>query len=185
MHNIFPGALALFAVLLVVLGYVLFRAPSRGRRSFTEPVARLLTRWRAGGVKPNPPSTEAALSAFESANRVRLPDDLRALLRAADGIPFSELDGLSRLRPLAEFFQVVDRFPAARGHAAGPADPERYYCFGDYNIEGSFWAVRLSDDPAAAAPVRVVRDDGGGYEVAESVGEFLTRYVSEGPDGMC
>lgn len=147
-------------------------------------IARLMARWRAAGVKPNPPATEAALSAFESANRVRLPDDLRALLRAANGIPFSELDGLARLRPLAEFFRVVDRLPAARGHADGPADPERYYCFGDYNIEASFWAVPLSDDPVAAAPVQVFWHDGGGYEVAASVREFLTKYVSEEPDGM-
>jgi|GEM_PF-3598360 len=164
--------------------WILSAAEATGGASVSEPIAQLLARWRGAGVTPNPPATEAALSAFESANRVWLPDDLRLLLRAADGIPFSELDGLARLRPVAEFFRVVDRIPAARGRSDGPADPERYYCFGDYNIEASFWAVRLSDDPAASSPVRVFWHDGGGYEVAASVREFLTKYVSQEPDGM-
>jgi hypothetical protein len=148
-------------------------------------IARLLTRWRAASVTPNPGVSEAELSAFEAANRVRLPDDLRQFLRAANGIPFSELDGLARLRPIADYFRVVDRVPAALSQAAGSDDPGRYYCFGDYNIEGSFWGIRLAHDPVLPAPVRVFWHDGGGYVVAASFREFLDRYLSEEPDGMC
>jgi hypothetical protein len=102
-----------------------------------EILARLLERWRAAGVTPNPGAAEAELSAFESGNRVRLPEDLRQFLRVANGIPFSQLDGLARLRPVADFFRIVDRVPAPVVRATDLADPVRYYCFGDYNIEGS------------------------------------------------
>lgn len=125
------------------------------------------------------------MSAFETGNRVRLPSDLRQFLRGANGIPFSELDGLARLRPVAEYFRIVDRIPAAPSKTADSGDPHGYYCFGDYNIEGSFWGIRLSDDPAAIAPVRVFWHDGGGYEVASSFREFVARYLSEEPDCIC
>ena len=147
--------------------------------------AKLLERWRVLGVTPNLGATEADISVFESANQVRLPEDLRVFLRIVNGIPFSGLDGLTRLRPLAEYFRIVDRFPAVHGHVAGPADSERYYCFGDYNIEGSFWGICLGDNSSNPAPVRVFWHDGGGYEVAASFREFLSRYLSEEPDGMC
>ena len=149
-----------------------------------ELVARLLERWRAAGVMPNPGATEDEVLGFEAANHVRLPDDMRQFLQVVNGIAFSELDGLARLRPVAEYFRIVDRIPAA-SKAADFDDPQRYYCFGDYNIEGSFWGVRLSDDPAAIAPVRVFYHDGGGYQVASSFREFLVRYLSEEPDCMC
>jgi hypothetical protein len=136
------------------------------------------------GVVPNPGATEDELSAFETANHVQLPDDLRQFLQAVNGIPFSELDGLARLRPVAEYFRIVDRIPAA-SNAAELNDPQQYYCFGDYNIEGTYWGVRLGDQRAAIVPVRTFWHDGGGYEVATSFREFLARYLSEEPDCMC
>ncbi len=147
-------------------------------------ISRLLERWRVAGVTPRKGAAEAELSAFEAGNRIRLPDDLRQFLRAVNGIPFSELDGLARLRPVADYCRIVDRIPAVLSQAAASDDPRRYYCFGDYNIEGSFWGIRLSDDPALPAPVRVFWHDGCGYQVAASFREFLARYLSEEPDGM-
>ncbi len=85
-------------------------------------------------------------------------------------------------RPVAEYFRIVDRIPAALTQAADSDDPQRYYCFGDYNIEGSFWGVRLNDDPAAPTLIQVFWHDGGGYEVASSFRGFLARYLWEGPD---
>jgi hypothetical protein len=126
------------------------------------------------------------LAAFESSNRVWLPEDLRLYLLTTNGIPFSQLDGLARLRPVADYFRIVDRVPAPMVRAADLADPERYYCFGDYNIEGSLWGIRLSDDPDASTPVRVFwHHSGGGQEVAASFREFLSRYLSEEPDALC
>ncbi len=92
---------------------------------------------------------------------------------------------MARQRQVADYFCIVDRIPAAMSQTAEPDEPQLYYCFGDYNIEGSFWSVRLSNDPVAAAPVRVFCHDGGGYVVAPSFREFLVRYVSEGPEAMC
>lgn len=148
-------------------------------------IARLLERWRAAGVTPNPGASEAEVSEFEVRNRVRLPDDLRQFLTAVNGIPFSELDGLARLRPVTEYFRIVDRVPTVLPRAADDDDPQQYYCFGDYNIEGSYWGVRLSDDPVSPAPVRVFWHDGGGYVVAPSFRDFLASYLSQEPDGMC
>ena len=100
-----------------------------------ELIVRLLARWREVGVAPNLGATEDELLAFQDTNHIQLPDDLRQVLQAVNGIPFSELDGLARLRPVAEFFRIVDRIPEASSKSN---EPERYYCFGDYNIEGSF-----------------------------------------------
>ena len=133
-----------------------------------ELVARLLARWKAAGVAPNPGATEAAMAAFERKHGVRIPDDLRAFLALVNGIAFSELDGLARLRPVEEFFPIVD--------APG------YYCFGDYNIEGSLWGVRLHGDPGAGNPVRVVYYRADGWEAATSFTDFLSRYLDDGPD---
>jgi hypothetical protein len=136
-----------------------------------ELVDRLLSRWKAAGVAWNLGATEAAITAFERQHGVHLPNDLRTFLGLVNGIPFSELDGLARLRPVEEFFPLPD--------APG------YYCFADYNIEGSLWAVHLSNDPAPDNPVRVVWYGGDGREEARSFTAFLSRYLAEGPDAMC
>lgn len=149
-----------------------------------ELIAQLMERWRVEGVAPNPGASEAELSVFETVERVRLPNDLRRFLQAANGIPFSELDGLARLRPIVEYFRIVDRIPAPSTSGVDPDDLRRWYCFGDYNIEASFWGVRLCDDPAAIASVRVFWSDGDGYEIASSFRAFLAEYLSKGPDSM-
>jgi hypothetical protein len=151
-----------------------------------ELVARLLKRWRAAGVKPELGATASDLAAFESCHRVRLPSDLRLFLSVANGIGFYELDGLARLRPVGEYVRILDRVPEPLVRSGDSPNSEPYFCFGDYNIEGSLWGIRLSNDPAAITPVRVFWPySGGGQQVAGSFREFLARYLAEGPESMC
>jgi hypothetical protein len=104
----------------------------------------------AGG-KVNPLATELALAPFESTIAVRLPDDLRVMLRAADSMPLSDWGGLFRLLSLAEFLRLVDPIPAKRAHTIGFADPKRYYYFTHYTLTAAWIGDSQVGAPAAAA----------------------------------
>ncbi len=148
-------------------------------------ISSLLRRWTVDSIKWQPGVTSEQLLAFERRNRVALPDDLRAYLRRANGIGRDELDGLARLWPLDEYVRVIDFIGTERASVQGLSDPETFFCFGDYNVEGSIWAVRLTPSVAEGGEVRVFWTYANeGTVVAPSFEVFLRRYVLEGPDGM-
>ena len=61
-------------------------------------------------------------------------------------------------------------------------DADEYFVFGDYNIEGSHWAVRLS---VGNDTVLTVYDHCNSYlHVAPSFADFIQTYVNDCPDVM-
>lgn len=60
-------------------------------------------------------------------------------------------------------------------------DADDYFVFGDYNIEGSYWALRLRD--GAESSVITIYDYSNVYiPASSSFDEFLRIYVEESPD---
>jgi hypothetical protein len=145
-----------------------------------ELIGKLLDRWRAAGVNFKAGATIAEVEEFESQHRVRLPSDLRLFLLTANGMPDFEMDELTHINSLQEYRPMVSQVPR---HTSVP-DEGDYFCIGHYNIEGSFYGIRLLDQTNYAAPVRVFWLDGDGYQCADSFRDFVFHYLEEGPHSM-
>lgn len=145
-----------------------------------ELIRQLIGRWRAGGVHFNAGASPSEVDEFERLHRVRLSLDLRLFLLTANGMPDNEMDELTHINSLKEYRRIVSRVPR-HANVSNAAD---YFCIGDYNIEGSFYGIRLLDQTNYAAPVRVFWQNGDGWQCAESFQDFVARYVEEGPHSM-
>jgi len=144
-----------------------------------ELVGRLLDRWRARGVTFNIGASPSDIAEFEGLHDVKLPADLRLFLLTANGMPFNEMDELTHINSLQHYRQILSLVPT---HSNVP-DAAAYFCFGDYNIEGSFYGIRL-DRLNSATSIRVFWQDGDGWQCADSFEDFVRRYVEEGPHSM-
>ena len=145
-----------------------------------ELVGRLLDRWRVAGVSFNPGAHLSEVGEFERLHHVKLPLDLRVFVLMVDGMPYNEMDELTHISSLREYRRIISRVPR---HSEVP-DADDYFCFGDYNIEGSFYGIRLIDQTDYPAPVRLFWQDGNGWQCADSFRDFVFRYLQEGPHSM-
>ncbi len=148
--------------------------------SLEELVGRLLDRWRLAGVSFNPAATLSDVEEFERLHQVKLPLDLRVFVLKVDGMPYNEMDELTHICSLRHYSRIISRVPR---HSAVP-DADDYFCFGDYNIGGSFYGIRLIDQTDYPARVRVFWRDGNGWQCAASFRDFVLRYLQEGPHSM-
>ena len=64
-------------------------------------------------------------------------------------------------------------------------DAASFYLFGDYNIEGSHWAINLGKDVEGKnAVVSIYEYTNRFHYVATSFSDFLTKYITDGPEGL-
>jgi hypothetical protein len=150
-----------------------------------EPLLQLLLvlrrRWLAEGLQPCAPASDEAIREFEERNCIRLSNAMRSYFRVVNGLGPNQLDGLARLWPLTE----VRRLPAV--YPSALADAGRLLVFGDYNIEGSYWALWLSlGEPACEEHVVALWpfSDEKGYQVAASSEEFFRQYIGVSPESV-
>lgn len=139
---------------------------------------RLVDRWRAHGILLRPGAGPDRLKAFETWHRVRVPEDMRAYFRAADGMAAREADPDD-----FSFWPLHQVIPATEGAWAGNfVDGERHFLFAAYLLKCYGYAIRLSDRPVDPNPVVIVW--GGGIpptEIAGSFGDFLELYLRRSP----
>jgi hypothetical protein len=129
---------------------------------------RMLNDWRRAGASCRPAATVEALSEFETRHGVQLPDALRDLLAAADGLDEWASDYF-RFHPLAEIAPI---------DGATPIDGGRLFTFADFMADCYGYAVLLWPDRRAESRVFLV--DGPVREkLTDSIVEFFERYLAD------
>lgn len=143
-------------------------------------------RWQALGIPVRAGLSPEALGAFERRYGVRLPEDVRRFYRCMDGMEYGSTDeALYCFWPLAEVGTVPEKLAGFRGipDYGGIEDtlPEAESCFvfADHSIWVHVYAIRLSADPSAPAPVIWIADGQTWAPLAPSFGEFLERYAAD------
>jgi hypothetical protein len=132
-------------------------------------VHEILSKWRAEGVRLNPPASRVALAQLEAALGVPLPSDVRALYAAADGMPdFTHDSRLFSLWSIARILEDGAQF------AHRPPGTLREIAFCDGLIDSYYYVFRVTDDGL----VKV----GHHLDLADeepSLEQFLRRYLGE------
>lgn len=137
--------------------------------------ARVREYWLAQEVRIRPGASIEELDAFERRNGVRLPTDVRMVLRAVNGFEEGEWDEemvewypISRWEPMTAPTHVTETFP----------DAASYYLFADYCLNGILYAIRLVPGPDEQGIV-VGWTDGDPWQLASSFSELLEAYLRE------
>jgi SMI1 / KNR4 family (SUKH-1) len=134
---------------------------------------RLKAHWLTDLVQARPGVLPAELDAFEARSCVRLPLDLRTYFAALDGSDdWVADDDFFRFMQLSECVPIADSF----GSWICDEWADRYFLLIDQSLGVFHYAIGLSSDPLAPAPV-VLRDGPGAGVVASSLTEFLDRYL--------
>jgi hypothetical protein len=143
-------------------------------------------RWKELGIPFRPGLERDTVSAFERRYRVRLPASVRSFYEFIDGMPAGYTDEeLISFWPLTEVTPVPEKLAGCRGipdyGGIEESLPEAasFFVFADHSIWLNVYAVQLSADSMASAPVIWI---GGGdcwHVLAPSFGEFLARYAQE------
>ncbi|HEX8905448.1 MAG TPA: TonB family protein [Longimicrobiaceae bacterium] len=144
----------------------------------TELLDAVRRRWTAEGVAPATPASAGDVAAFETRYGVRLPGDVRAYLLALNGAEDGKLGAmddrflsfwnLAELRPLPEEAPGFANFPGAAS----------CFAFADHLAWSHAYALRLSGDENASAPVSVLYGPGAVIETAPSFRAFLEAYLA-------
>jgi SMI1 / KNR4 family (SUKH-1) len=139
----------------------------------------LRQRWQAEGILHGEGASATDLAAFEARYGVVLPQDVRAYFATVNGTTPGAY-GMAD-RDLLGFWQLHEvRTFAEKGIGDDP-DVERSFVFADHSLWVYAFALRLSTDGNAPAPV-VVDLGSPHYRVTESLTEFFDRYLSGDTD---
>ncbi len=133
---------------------------------------------------------QAELDEFESFSRVKLPAAMRAFYARFDGMPDCECDGLifgfsefSKLYNVLVLALLARGSPDFTGIDLVLPNAAKTFVFADMMIGSNYYAVRLSPDPAAPAPVVEIGPDPSWRPHSPSFAEFLRLYAEE-PDRL-
>jgi len=111
---------------------------------------------------------------FERQYGVVLPPDLREYFAAVNGTRIGECGRDDEYD--VGFWHLGEVRTFAEIHIDDEPDDGVTFAFADYLLRFGTYGVRLSSDPQAPTPV-VVRLPYGRFKVADSFGEFLSRYA--------
>lgn len=135
----------------------------------------ICTKWRRHGQG----ATSSEITAFEEKYGIRLPADVRAYFETVNGTLLGAYN--MEDRDLLSFWHLDQVRTFAEEGIKGDPDAAHSFVFADYSMWGYAFAVRLSKDPTAPAPVVV--DIGSPHQiVAGSLAEFLERYLKRDKD---
>jgi SMI1 / KNR4 family (SUKH-1) len=143
-------------------------------------------RWQALGLPVRGGLSPKALQDFERRHHVRLPADLESFYRYMDGIEFGSTDEalfcfwpLSQVGPVLEKLAEFRGIPDYGGIEASLPEAASYFLFADHSIWVYVYAIRLSADPTAPAPVLWIADGQTWAPLAASFQDFLERYAAD------
>jgi cell wall assembly regulator SMI1 len=134
-------------------------------------IAQLLEHWRTTGVPLNGGASLEQIAAAEQRCGTRIPEGLRSLYQAVNGMPERESD--------SHFFYLwpIEQLVAEAASWAVPAN-ESILLFGDFLIASHAYGVRCAGPDVGSVHVF----EGNQFEkVAESLGAFFAAVVSD-PD---
>jgi hypothetical protein len=141
---------------------------------------RLLDHWRKTGASPASPCAEKAIQEFEHRESVELPEDLRRIFLAANGMNLrfglgKDNDGFS-FWPLDHLVRADVELLRRSPTSVQPTDPSDFYVFADYMDWSWAYAVKLRG--GRVGTVVLLGGLGPVNEVASSLAEFVERYMS-------
>lgn len=143
-------------------------------------------RWQELGVPVRAGVSPETLRGFERSNGVRLPHDVERFYRCMDGMEYGSTDEalycfwpLSQVGPVPEKLTGFRGIPDYGGIESALPEAKSYFVFADHSIWVHVYAIRLSADPAAPAPVMWIANGQTWAPLAESFGEFLERYAAD------
>jgi hypothetical protein len=134
-------------------------------------LADLAKAWHQGGLVPAAPASPEALGEFEARHHVHFPADCRAYFATLNG----GKDGRNAMTAdqMIAFWRLDEVEPRPND-----ASTEYLFWFADFLIDSHAYAIRLSADAEAPAPVFI--DHGTSVEeVAPSLSAFLHAYIAK------
>lgn len=145
------------------------------------------------------------INLFEQTNDIALPQDLKYNLLNLNGFADNEIFEMSRFWRLDEYKKVTKYFGSdiLRGNNESLnstvynqlmteqsewllLEPGQYYLFADYNINGSYWAIKMKPEIYYVdTPIISISDTLNLYrKVADSFTEFVSVFFEDGPEGL-
>ena len=148
--------------------------------------------------------TDVEIKKFEVNNKLNLPIDLKYFLLSINGFADDEMYAMSRFWRLDEYISVSSYFSAnvikdtipdsdlsshrkfvdINGNWLLPGI-DSFYLFGDYNVNGSYWATQLVPNNPIKTTIICISDFSNIYRVvANSFTEFIDTFFNQCPEEL-
>ena len=144
--------------------------------AFAELLSAVAAYWRSQGVESGGGASAAEIDAFERDWGVRLPPEVRMYFATLNGMRDDAWDdefiafwNLARVRSVRAELEHQEEMPP---------DAAEWFCFADFSVWCNAYAVRLTPDCSAGAPVVAVYSGEDLIPVAGSFADFFKRYLS-------
>lgn len=159
---------------------------------------------RENGIVLDNSVSELEIQKFEVKNKINFPDDLKYFLVSSNGFADDEMYAMSRFWRLDEYVSVSSYFnkdvikniltqddllPYKRlvdvdGTWLLP-NADSFYLFGDYNVNGSYWAIELTQRKHMEACIICISDFSNVYrEVTNSFTHFVDTFINKAPEEL-
>jgi hypothetical protein len=146
-------------------------------------------RWEALGIPVRPGLSEGALRAFEVRYYVDLPAAVSSFYQYMDGMTEGYADDqlicfwpLAAVAPIPVKLAQAHGIPDFGGIRESLPEAASYFVFADHSIWLHLYAVRLSKDAMAPAPVVWIASGNHWELLAPSFSDFVARYANDAAD---
>jgi SMI1 / KNR4 family (SUKH-1) len=159
---------------------------------------------KENGVAIGNSITDVEIKKFEVNNKVSLPADLKYFLLNTNGFADDEMYAMSRFWKLDEYVKLSSYFKQDIIKDAIPdndllahkklvaidgtwllPDVDNFYLFGDYNVNGSYWAIKLVPESNKETIIICVSDFSNVYRVvANGFIQFIDIFFNQCPEEL-
>jgi hypothetical protein len=148
--------------------------------SVSQAIDSLLGKWNRERVTIGRPNSLEKIQRFEENHRVRIPEDFRSYLLAANGTGDSDSNGYW-FWPLEQIRSALDDLKTHSSYTNVVLNPKlaQFFIFADYLQWSWAFAFRFSEGDAATSDVFRVDGDHLVLRVAGSFGEFVGLYLAD------